>query len=67
VPLVQITLEAGRSPEQLAALGAAVTSAVEESIGAPRGNVRVVLTECESEHWFVGGRSLAELRAAGAR
>jgi 4-oxalocrotonate tautomerase len=51
----------------LAALGAAVTSAVEESIGAPRGNVRVVLTECESEHWFVGGRSLAELRAAGAR
>lgn len=67
MPLVQITLARGRTPEELAALGAAVTTAVEESIGAPRGNVRVVLRECEPEHWFVGGKSLAELRAAGKR
>ncbi len=67
MPLVQITLARGRTPEQLAALGAAVTAAVEESIGAPRGNVRVVLRECEPEHWFVGGESLAQLRASGER
>lgn len=67
MPLVQITLARGRTPEELAALGAAVTTAVEESIGAPRGNVRVVLRECEPEHWFVGGKSLADLRAAGKR
>lgn len=67
MPLVQITLARGRTPEQLAALGAAVTAAVEESIGAPRGNVRVVLRECEPEHWFVGGESLAQLRASGKR
>ena len=67
MPLVQITLARGRSPEQLAELGRAVTAAVEESIGAPRQNVRVVLRECEPEHWFVGGESLAELRASGKR
>ena len=37
MPLVQITLARGRTPEQLAALGEAVTAAVEESVGAPRG------------------------------
>ncbi|MDN5749640.1 MAG: tautomerase family protein [Pseudonocardia sp.] len=67
MPLVQITLAKGRTPEQLAALGEAVTVAVHESTGAPRENVRVVLRECEPEHWFVGGESLAELRASGKR
>jgi 4-oxalocrotonate tautomerase len=67
VPLVQITLARGRTPEQLAALGEKVTAAVSEAVGAPAGNVRVVVTECEPEHWFVGGESLAELRASGRR
>ncbi len=67
MPLVQITLARGRTPEQLAALGAAVTAAVEESIGAPREAVRVVVTECEPDLWFVGGESLADLRATGRR
>ena len=67
MPLVQITLARGRTPEQLAALGEKVTAAVAEAVGAPAGNVRVVVTECEPEHWFVGGESLAELRASGKR
>ena len=67
MPLVQITLARGRSPEQLAALGEEVTAAVTRAVGAPVENVRVVVTECEPEHWFVGGESLAALRAAGRR
>jgi 4-oxalocrotonate tautomerase len=67
MPLVQITLARGRTAEQLQALGEAVTAAVHEAVGAPRENVRVVITECEPEHWFVGGESLAELRASGRR
>lgn len=67
MPLVQITLARGRTPEQLSALGKAVTSAVQESIGASPDSVRVVLTECEPEHWFVGGESIAQLRASGRR
>ena len=65
MPLVQITLARGRTAEQLQALGEAVTAAVHEAVGAPRENVRVVITECEPEHWFVGGESLSELRASG--
>ena len=67
MPLVQITLARGRTEEQLQALGEAVTTAVHEAVGAPRENVRVVITECEPEHWFVGGESLATLRASGRR
>jgi 4-oxalocrotonate tautomerase len=67
MPLVQITLARGRTPEQLAALGEAVTAAVHDAIGAPRASVRVVLQECEPEHWFVGGESLAEMRVLGKR
>jgi 4-oxalocrotonate tautomerase len=67
VPLVQITLARGRTPEQLAALGEKVTAAVADAVGAPAESVRVVVTECEPEHWFVGGESLADLRASGRR
>lgn len=67
MPLVQITLARGRTQEQLAALGREVTEAVERAVGAPRESVRVILRECEPEHWFIGGESMAELRAAGKR
>src|SRR3954467_15493755 len=67
MPLIQVTLAEGRSPEQLHALGTALTRAAEEALGAKRETVRVVITECEPEHWFVGGESLAQLRASGAR
>jgi 4-oxalocrotonate tautomerase len=67
MPLIQVSLAKGRSPEQLQALGEALTAAVEESIGAPRESIRVVLTECEPQHWFVGGETLADLRASGRR
>lgn len=67
MPLVQITLARGRTPEQLQALGAAVTAAVHESVGAPTANVRVVVQECEPELWFIGGESLGALRDSGRR
>jgi 4-oxalocrotonate tautomerase len=67
MPLIQVTLARGRTPEQLAALGQALTDAAHEAVGAPRETVRVVINECEPEHWFVGGESIAELRASGRR
>ena len=50
MPLVQITLARGRTAEQIAALGQAVTDAVESSIGARRESIRVTLNEVEAEH-----------------
>ena len=67
MPLVQITLARGRTAEQLAELGAAVTAAVHESISAPVASIRVVVNECEPELWFIGGESMAALKAAGKR
>lgn len=67
MPLIQVTLAKGRSPEQLRALGEALTTAAEETVGAKRESIRVVMTECEPELWFAGGESLADLRARGAR
>ena len=67
MPLIQVTLAKGRTPEQLRALGQALTDAAEQAIGAKRETIRVGITECEPEHWFAGGETLAELRAAGKR
>jgi len=67
MPLIEVTLVEGRSPEQLRALGEALTAAAEQAVGAKRESIRVVLTECRAEHWFIGGDSMAHLRETGAR
>ncbi len=45
MPLVQINMLTGRSPEQKEALLRAVTDAVHESIGAPIPSIRVWINE----------------------
>ena len=64
MPLVQITLARGRTTEQLQALGEAVTSAVNEAVGAPRENVRVVITSAARA---LVRRGRVAGRAAGVR
>ncbi|MBB5156971.1 2-hydroxymuconate tautomerase family protein [Saccharopolyspora phatthalungensis] len=65
MPLIQVSIVKGRSDEQLRALGAALTAATVDAIGARPESIRVVVQECEAEHWFVAGESLAERRASG--
>ena len=67
MPFVQVTVAKGRTPEQLNALGQALTTAAEQTLSAPRDSIRVVITECEPSQWFIGGDSLEQLRASGAR
>lgn len=55
MPIVEITLLEGRTPEKKAALMAKVTDAVVESIDAPREAVRVLLREIPASHFAVGG------------
>ncbi|WTS84292.1 tautomerase family protein [Streptomyces sp. NBC_00104] len=45
------------------ALGEAITTAAETTRGAKPESIRVVLTECAPDMWFVGGRTLAAVRA----
>lgn len=63
MPLVEITLVEGRSPEQLRALVTATTDAVVSSIEAPKDSVRVVIREVPATHWAAGDVTIAERRA----
>ncbi|MCL4422249.1 MAG: tautomerase family protein [Actinobacteria bacterium] len=66
MPLVEVTLVQGRTPERLRALITAVTDAVEQSIEAPRDSVHVVLREVPATHWAAGDVTIAEQRSSQA-
>ncbi|HYG89254.1 MAG TPA: 2-hydroxymuconate tautomerase [Azospirillum sp.] len=55
MPLIDVTLIEGRSPEKKAAFMKAVTEAAVTTLGAPPESVRVILREVPGEHWAVGG------------
>jgi 4-oxalocrotonate tautomerase len=55
MPLVEVTMIEGRSKEKKVALMKRLTDAVEETVGAPRESIRVVIREVPAEHWAVGG------------
>lgn len=65
MPLVEVTLVEGRSPEQLRTLISKLTDAVESAVEAPRANIRVVLREVPATHWAAGDITIAEKQAAG--
>lgn len=64
MPLVEVTLVQGRSPEQLRTLITKLTDAVETAIETPRGNVRVIVREVPATHWAAGDVTIAERAAA---
>jgi 4-oxalocrotonate tautomerase len=64
VPLVEVTLVEGRTPQQLRALVHELHTAVVKAIGAPPQNVRVIIREVPSTHWAAGDVTIAERAAA---
>ncbi|HEY3433346.1 MAG TPA: 2-hydroxymuconate tautomerase [Rhodocyclaceae bacterium] len=61
MPICQIHLMEGRSPEQKRALIANVTEAICLSVGAKPDAVRIIITEMPKEHFGIAGTSAAEL------
>jgi 4-oxalocrotonate tautomerase len=55
MPLIEVTMIEGRTPEAKRALMRRLTDAAEETLGAPRASVRVVIREVPAAHWAVGG------------
>ncbi|WPB58381.1 2-hydroxymuconate tautomerase [Xylophilus sp. GOD-11R] len=55
MPIIQITLIAGRSDEQKQAMYAAVTEAVHTTLGAPKEAVRIMVNEIPPQHFAVAG------------
>ncbi len=63
MPIIEVHLIEGRSDEMKKKLATAMTDAVCESIGAPRQNVRILITEHRTQEFYVGGITVTE-RAA---
>jgi len=60
MPLAQISIAAGRSPEAITRMAKAVSAAIAESLDAPLETVRVLVTEVSADRWFAGGDSLRD-------
>lgn len=57
MPLLQVSLIEGRSPELKEELIGELTDTVVRVLDSPRENVRVILNEVPSTHWGAGGAS----------
>lgn len=62
MPLIEVTMVEGRTPQQVRALISALTDAAVETVAAPRESVRVVVREVPATHWAAGDVTIAERR-----
>jgi 4-oxalocrotonate tautomerase len=67
MPLVEVTLVEGRTPDQLRGLMHELHAAVVRAVGAPDSSVRVVIREVPATHWSAGDVTIAERRAPSAQ
>lgn len=64
MPLIEVSIARGRTPEQLRALIAGLHRAAETAVGAAPDNTTVIVREIEHEHWSRGNQTIAERNAA---
>ena len=64
MPNIDVTLSAGRTPDQVRALIHEVHEAVVRTVGARPEHVRVVVREVPRAHWATGDVTLTEMDAA---
>ncbi len=60
MPLIDVSIAKGRSPQQLRALIDALHRAAEDTVNAASENVTVIVREVEHEHWSRSNRTIAE-------
>lgn len=62
MPIIDVTVAQGRSPEQLRTLITKLTEAAVEAVDAPAESVRVILREVPPTHFAAGDVTIAERR-----
>ena len=67
MPVVQVSVRQGRPPERIRKMISAVTTAVAESLDAPKDSVRVIVTEVPPQHWATGDVTLQEKDGSRAK
>ena len=60
MPLIEIHLLEGRTPEQKKKLLASVTQAVHESLGSPLASIRVWVNEVSGDEYMAAGELAAD-------
>jgi 4-oxalocrotonate tautomerase len=60
MPLITVTIVAGRDPARKRALIRELAEAAARTLDAPIGSVRVILHEVPPEHWGIGTETKAE-------
>lgn len=66
MPFVNVKITTGATPEQKAALIAGMTELLQNILDKNPASTHVVIEEIAPENWGISGKSVAELRAAGA-
>jgi 4-oxalocrotonate tautomerase len=66
MPLIDVSIAQGRTPEQLRALVAALHRAAEETVGAAPENTTVIIREVAPTHWSKADQTIAERNAASS-
>ena len=64
MPLIEVTLGAGRTPGQVRALIHEVHEAVLRTVGTRPEHIRVIVREVPRSHWATGDVTLSEMDAA---
>ena len=65
MPFIDVTISAGRTPDQIRAMIREVHEAIVRTVNARPEHVRVVVREVPRTHWATGNVTLAEMDAAG--
>lgn len=60
MPIIEVTLVEGRSPEQLRTLIAGLTSITEQAIAVRKDAIRVIVREVRKSHFAAGDVTFAE-------
>jgi len=63
MPLVEVSVSAGRTSEQIRALIHELHAAVERTVNAKPEHIRVIVREIPRAHWATGDLTLAEMDA----
>jgi 4-oxalocrotonate tautomerase len=63
MPIIDVSLLAGRTEAELRGMISAVHDAVVTSLGVPPELVRILVRELPPTHWAAGGETIAERRA----
>lgn len=67
MPIIQVTMLEGRSPDQKRDFMARLTSAAVEALGSDPQSVRIVLNEVSPDHFGVAGESMTERQARASQ